>query len=113
MSREESLIRPILGGSLKDVLSSEELIVEVARELVKDEIKRIIKQKLETNPALRQEFRDAIGMYFEAKIKEAYAGIKLAKSSAKLGLDLIPDHLRDQMSKELQQELIKIVEKTL
>jgi hypothetical protein len=113
MTRDDSLIKPILGGSLKDVLGGEEIIVEVARELVKDEIKRIILQKLEASPELRQEFRDAIGMYFEAKIKEAYAGIKLAKSSAKLGLDLIPDHLRDQMSKELQQELIKLVEKTL
>ena len=113
MTKVDSLIKPILSGSLKDVLGGEEIIVEVARELVKDEIKRIILQKLEASPELRQEFRDAIGMYFEAKIKEAYAGIKLAKSSAKLGLDLIPDHLRDEMSKELQQELIKIVEKTL
>jgi hypothetical protein len=52
-------------------------------------------------------------MYFEAKIKEAYAGIKLAKSSAKLGLELIPENLRDEMSKELQKELSKLVEKTL
>ena len=113
MTAEDNLIKPILSGSLRNVLGGEEIIVEVARELVKDEIKRIIHQKLEASPELRKEFRDAIGMYFEAKIKEAYAGIKLAKSSAKLGLDLIPESLRDQMSKELQEELIKLVEKTL
>lgn len=113
MITDDNIIKPLLSGSLKNIIGSEELIVEVAREMVKDEIKRIIHQKLEASPQLRQEFRDAIGMYFEAKIKEAYAGIKLAKSSAKLGLDLIPEHLRSQMSKELQEELIKLVEKTL
>jgi hypothetical protein len=68
---------------------------------------------LNADPELRKEFKDAVGMYFEAKVKEAYAGVKLAKSSAKLGLELIPEHMRDEMSKELQQELIKIVEKTM
>jgi hypothetical protein len=113
MTADEDIIKPLLSGSLKNVLGGEELIVDVARDLVKDEIKRIIREKLEASPELRQEFKDAIGMYFEAKIKEAYAGIKLAKSSAKLGLELIPENLRDEMSKELQKELSKLVEKTL
>lgn len=113
MTKQEDALTPLLSHPLKNIIGDEEIIIEVARELVKDEIKRIIRQKLEENPELRQELKDAIGMYFEAKIKEAYAGIKLAKSSAKLGLDLIPEHLRVEMSKELQQDLIKLVEKTL
>lgn len=113
MAQDDNIIKPLLGGSIGNIIGSEDLLIEIARDLVKDEIKRIIKQKLESSPELVKEFRDAIGMYFEAKIKEAYAGIKLAKSGAKLGLDLIPEHLRSEMSKELQQELIKIVEKTM
>ena len=113
MADTDDKLTPLLSHPLKNIIGGEELLIEVARELVKDEIKRIIKQKLEENPDLRQELKDAIGMYFEAKIKEAYAGVKLAKSSAKLGLELIPDHMRDEMSKELQSDLIKIIEKTL
>ncbi|UCH87930.1 MAG: hypothetical protein JSV49_06575 [Thermoplasmata archaeon] len=113
MAPDDNIIKPLLSGSLKNIIGSEELIIEIARELIKDEIKRIIRQKLNENPELRKEFKDAIGMYFEAKVKEAYAGVKLAKSSAKLGLELIPEHLRAEMSKELQEELNKIIEKTL
>jgi hypothetical protein len=113
MTSDDNIIKPLLSGSMKNLIGSEELIIEIARELVKDEIKRIIREKLNADPELRKEFKDAVGMYFEAKVKEAYAGVKLAKSSAKLGLELIPEHMRDEMSKELQQELIKIVEKTM
>jgi hypothetical protein len=97
MTSDDNIIKPLLSGSMKNLIGSEELIIEIARELVKDEIKRIIREKLNADPELRKEFKDAVGMYFEAKVKEAYA----------------PEHMRDEMSKELQQELIKIVEKTM
>jgi type I site-specific restriction-modification system R (restriction) subunit len=102
-----------LKSKLSDLISAESLAIEVAREMIRDEIKQHIKQKLDANPALRKELKDAIGMYYEAKIKETFATIKIAKACAKLGLDLIPEKLRKEMSLELELELGKLFERTL
>ena len=52
-------------------------------------------------------------MYFEAKLKEAYAGIKMAKAGAKLGLELIPPHMKKEVAKELEKEITSLFESAL
>ena len=109
----EDVINKILKKQLPDLIGGEEIVLEASREMIKDELKEHIRKKLEEDPELKKEFKDAIGMYFEAKVKEMYAHIKLAKASAKLGLDLMPTPLKNDLSKELEKELGPLVEKIL
>ncbi len=106
-------IHPLLKAKVYDVLSGEEMVYEVAREMIKDELKAHIRQILDEDPELKQELRDAVGMYFEAKVKEAYANIKLAKAGAKLGLRTMPEPLAQDMKRELEKEMGEFMEKIL
>ena len=108
----------ILSSVLKsDIISTEDIIVDAVRDLVRDEIKMYIRDKLYKNPKLKEEIKKAVGELIEAKIKEAYALAKIGKCGAKLGLDLVPEHLRKEMMKELlglfEEEIGAIMEKTV
>jgi hypothetical protein len=107
----ERLLRQTAG-----VVHTEDILVEAVRDLVKDEIKRYIRERLEGNPALRDELKGAVGELMEAKLKEAYAFLRIAKASAKLGLELVPRHLRGEVTKELagiiEKEMAAILERT-
>ena len=113
MAKADQIIKPLLKDTVTDIFGGEDILIEAARDLVKDELKDHIRKALKDNPDLKKEFKDAIGMYYEAKIKEMFASIKLMKASAKLGLELMPDKLKKEMSKELEQEINKLIEKTL
>lgn len=106
---------PLVKAATSDLLGSEDLILEALRDLVKDEVKRMIHQRLDENPALRQEVRDAIGDYLEAKTKQVYASVKLAKAGAKLGIAMLPKEMKEEMSKEIlhlvEKELTQIMER--
>lgn len=85
--REE--IDSLLKGT-RDIIHTEDLAIEAVRDLVKDEIKKYIKEKLNANPALKKELKAAVKDLLEAKIKEAFALVKVGKCAAKLGLELVP-----------------------
>lgn len=91
----------------KTMLSSETLLVEAIEDLVKDEMKRAIRAKLDANPELREELKHAVEELMEAKIREAYAILKIGKCGAKIGIELVPPKLR----KEIGQEIVSIFEK--
>lgn len=97
---EDDIINTLLKGT-KTMLSSETLLVDAVQDLVRDEIKKHIRQKVESDPELKKEMSDAIKMLMEAKIREGLAVLKLAKGGAKLGLALVPPELRKEMGKEL------------
>ena len=113
---DESFMQSLLKGA-SGVIHTEDIVIEAVRDLVKDEIKRYVREKLEASPELKQEMKEAIGEFIEAKVKEAYALLKIAKTSAKLGLELVPPHLREEMAKEIaalfEKEIGAIIEKTL
>lgn len=113
----DDAIGKLLKGSVGDVLKAEDLVIESMRDLVREELKRKIREELERNPELRQELRDAVRMLFEAKVQEAYAGLKLAKASAKLGLEMLPPDLRQEIGREVmatfEKEMARLLEKTL
>ena len=113
MSDEKQVLKPLLKEGLYDIFGGEDILIDAAREMIRDEIKDYIKDRLDDNPALKKEFKDAIGMYFEAKLMEAFANIKLVKAGAKLGLEMVPRKMKTRMSKELEEELTKILEKAL
>ena len=108
---------PMIKSILNDTLNVEEIVMESLRDLVKDEVKRHIKQALDKDPSLRKELKEAVNMYLEARAKQIMATVKLAKGATKLGLSIMPGNLKKDLSKEvlsiLENELSEIMEKTL
>jgi len=100
-----------------DMLRTENLVVEAMRDLVKDEAKRYIRSKIDANPELKDEIKAAVEELMEAKIREGYALVKLAKAGVKLGLELVPPKMRGELAKDLvdliQKEIGGLMEKTL
>lgn len=94
-------------GSRDEHFSTENLIVESIEELIKEEIKDHIRKELEENEELRREFKESVDMLMEAKMKEAFAYAMIAKSSADLGLEIIPPKLKKDMKKKLSEMLEK------
>ncbi len=117
MGTADDTLTQLLKGAVSDIMPQKDLVIEAVQELVKDEIKRYIKQKLDEDPELKKEIKDAINEYLTAKVKEVNAALRLAKSGAKLGLSLIPDHLRQEVSKDivdlLEKEMGQILERGL
>ena len=117
MTKLEKVIAPIVKDAVSSLSLTEDIIIEAVQDLVREEIKRRIKERLKKNPALKREINDAIKLYLEAKAKEAYAGLRLAKAGAKLGLEIMPEDLKKELSKEflglLEKELSELMEKTL
>ncbi|MEM4728569.1 MAG: hypothetical protein QXH42_02245 [Thermoplasmata archaeon] len=117
MNNEEKNIAPLIKSALSDVIGAEDLLLEATRELVRDEIKRVIRAKLEENPALRDEIKEAISMYLEARGRQVFAALKLGVAGARLGLELLPPALKKDVSKELmamfEKELREILARGL
>lgn len=111
------LISQMLKGGFSDLMGNEALVVDVFRDLLKDEIKRKMREELTKNPELQEELRDAIRTYLEAKVRETYATVKFMKASAKLGLAMMPDELRAELGQEigslLEKEVAALLEKAL
>jgi len=116
MSEIEERILPLMKNVIGGV-GTENIVIDAAQDLVKDEIKKYIRQKLDEKPELKQEIKSSVEDYFEAKVKEYLATIKLAKTMAKLGMHVVPEHLRAELSKELtgmfEKEISQIIEKTI
>jgi adenosyl cobinamide kinase/adenosyl cobinamide phosphate guanylyltransferase len=117
MSESEDVFTQLLKGTVTDIMPHKDLMIDAVQDLVKDEIKHYIKKKLDEDPQLKAEIKEAINEYLSAKIKEVNATLKLAKSGAKLGLNLIPDNLRAEVSRDIvglfEKELGIILEKGL
>ena len=113
----DDAIAKMFKGSVGDVLKTEDLVIEAMRDLVRDELKRKVREELERNPELRAELREAVRMLFEAKVQEAYAGLKLAKAGAKLGIEMLPPELRQEIGREVmatfEKEMARLLEKAL
>ncbi len=113
MTDDKNPMKTPFSSTIGDYLGGEDLLLEVARELIKEEIKGRIRNVLKKNPALEQEIKDAVGMNFEAKVKEAYAGLKLAKSGAKLTLEMLPEHMKKDLSKDIEKEVVQLLERAI
>lgn len=113
---EEGIVELALKQT-RGLLQAEDILVEALKDMVKDEIKRHVREKLEANPELKEELKAGISEFLEAKIKETSALLKIAKAGARLGLELVPPHLREEMTKDVidifQKEINILMEKTL
>ncbi len=113
----ESLIKSVGEGMPLEDLNTEGIVMDALRDLVKDEIKDHLKRKVDENPALKEELKEAVELFIEAKLKETFAAIKLAKAGTKLGLTMVPvkmvDDLSREFSKVFEKELITLLDKSL
>lgn len=112
MSNETNLGR-LIYSSIEDILGGEDLILEVARDMVKDELKAKVKKTLDQNPELKAEIKEALTQYYEAKVKQTLAAMKIAKASVHLGLKTVPKELQDEVTEEVEREITRIIDDTL
>lgn len=109
MQNGNNMMSQVLRGGLTDLMGNEEIVVDALRDLLKDEIKRRMREELDANPELREELKDAVRLYFEAKVYETYATLKFVKASAKLGVQMMPPEMKDKLGKEIGSMLEKEV----
>ncbi|MEM3444342.1 MAG: hypothetical protein QW115_00010 [Thermoplasmata archaeon] len=116
MAEKEDLVQKLI-KTTEEVLSPEDFIVDATKELIKEEMKEYLKTKMNENPEIKKEFREAIMILVEARMKEVYAIAKLAKCTAKLGLAAMPPELKEDLVKSFvalfEKELNEILDRTL
>ncbi len=100
---------------LKSTLSvnTEELLIEAMKDLIKDEIKKYVRQKFDENPHLKAEAKRIVGDMMEAKMKETYALMRLGKLTAELGVAMVPEDMREQIERDLASLLEKEVSRVI
>ncbi len=119
--RTSMAIERILTGSVKeqlrDLMQTEDLVLEAVRDLVKDELKAHIKNKIDDDPELKEELRESLTYYFNAKARTVYAELKATRAAARLGLSILPDDLHEEVSEALvtlfERELGSVLERAL
>ncbi len=112
MSPDEDSIGALI-KSTRMIVNTETLFVEAVQDLVKDEVKRHLRQKIDADPELRAEMSAAVKSLIDAKLHEAMAMLKLAKSGAKLALSLVPPEMREEMGRELVTMFEKEVDRMM
>ena len=86
----ERLLTGNLGSQVKELMATEDILLEAVRDLVKDEIKTYIRQKVDADEELKEELKEAISYYFNAKARSVYAELKASRAAARLGLRILP-----------------------
>ncbi|MEC7261152.1 MAG: hypothetical protein VXV71_01855, partial [Candidatus Thermoplasmatota archaeon] len=94
-------IERLLTGSIRervqDLMSTEDLIIESFKDIVKDELKAHIRNKIEEDPDLHAEIKEAVAYYFHQKARSVYAELKATRAATRLGLRLLPDELQGEI----------------
>ena len=101
MSELEETLVPLVRSTLSEVLQAEGLVTEAMRDLVRDEIKAYMRAKLEEDPTLKQEIKDALNLYLESRAKELLATVRLAKAGTKMSFAMLPENLKEDIKKEI------------
>ena len=113
----ERLLTGNIQNQLKDLLSTEDLVIEAFRDLVKDELKSHVRQKIDADPELKEEIKEAVAYYFHSKARSIYAELKATRAATRLGLRLLPDELQGEVGEALvtlfEKELGALLEKAL
>ena len=114
-------IERLLTGSIRDqvqeLMSTEDLVIDAFRDLVKDELKNHIRSKVDQDPELKKEIKEAVAYYFHTKARTIYAELKATRAATRLGLRLLPDDLQGEVGEAIfslfEKELGALLEKAL
>lgn len=116
MSKIDQYISELLKGGIIDI-SPTDIMMDVMRSIVRDEIKKYIMQKLAQNPKIKEEFTNTLKEYMELKLRETVIMIKLSKIFAKFGVEILPDKIKLELTKEateiFEKQFQNLIEKTL
>ena len=58
----ERLLTGNLGSQVKELMATEDILLEAVRDLVKDEIKTYIREKVDADEELKEELKEAISI---------------------------------------------------
>lgn len=93
----------------------EDLLVEAVRDIVKEEMKKRVRSALDEDPELRSELKAAVEELMEARIREMYSMVKIAKCGAELGIKMVPKELREKMERDiailLEREVSQVIDR--
>jgi hypothetical protein len=99
------------------ILPSEDLLIEAVRDIMKEEIKEYIREKMEENPKIKEEIREAMLVYINAKVKEVEAATLMTKALGELGIISLPPETKKELISNIykifQKEIDEMLEKTL
>ncbi len=97
------------------VTNTEDLIIEALRDLVKDEIKNYVRQKINENPEIKRELKEAVAEFIDAKMRETYSVIKMGKCVAELGIQIVPAEMKEKLGKDvaslIEKEISGVLDK--
>ena len=113
----ERLMTGDLSKQIQDSFSTEALVIDTFRDLIKDELKSYIKDKIDSDEELKTELKEAVAYYFSAKARSLYAELKASRAATKLGLKILPEDLQGEVGGALvglfEKELGELLEKAL
>jgi hypothetical protein len=113
----ERLLTGSIQNQIQELMSTEDLVIEAFRDLVKDELKSHIRAKVDEDPELKAEIKEAVAYYFHSKARSIYAELKATRAATRLGLRLLPDELQGEVGEALvtlfEKELGTLLEKAL
>jgi len=113
----ERLLTGSIRDQVQDLMSTEDLVIEAFRDLVKDELKSHIRSKVEEDPELKAEIKEAVSYYFHTKARTIYAELKATRAATRLGLRLLPDDIQGEVGEAVvslfEKELGALLEKAL
>jgi hypothetical protein len=117
MTDLNEMIPSLLQGSLTDFVKGEELLTSSVQSLLEDEMKKHIRRVLDDHPEIKRELKKAMEDYLEARMRQIAAQVKIMGLTAKLGVLMIPEHVRKEFSEEMlsmfEKDLAAILEKAL
>ncbi|MEM3851964.1 MAG: hypothetical protein QXP70_03090 [Methanomassiliicoccales archaeon] len=88
-----------------NLVDTEALFVQAVQDIIRGEIKRRLQERIDKEPALKNEIKAAVSELIEARVKQAAAMMRLAKIAARIGLELLPDDLKEEVTKEFTSVL--------
>lgn len=110
----EDIISKISRESGK-LIDTEGLFIQAMQDIVKDEIKKKVYARIDRDPKVKEQIKIAVEDLVEARIKETYALMRLGKIAARVGLELIPGDMKEDVAKEftsiLEREITEIFQK--
>lgn len=113
----ERLLTGGLREQIKELMATEDLVMEAMKDLLKDEIKAHVRNVIEDDPELKADLKDAINTYFLAQMRSVYAELKASRAAARLGLRLLPEEMHGEVGDALiglfEKEIGTLLEKAL
>ena len=98
-------------------LPSEDIYFEAVREIIKDILKEYIKKRINDDPELKAGIADVLKEFIAAKLKEYDSMARMARITAKIGVKIAPDSIKDEAMDDFvnvfQKEIEEIIKKTL